>query len=110
MKRTFHFENVDKWLENRNREVRKTTTGWDDAWATDDKGWVKENLDGFFSCKFCGKRMYKHDYNQGVITVSCKTPLCPGNADHDMKNRAELNKLDIRKMTNQYLFNSMMKF
>lgn len=109
MKRTFQFNNVDKWLENRQREVKKHTTGWEDSWATDKK-WAKETLDGFFSCKWCGKPMYKADYSAGAITVSCRTPLCPGNIDHDMKNRAELEKSDIRQLTNQYLFNSRMEF
>lgn len=109
MKRMYHFNNVDKWLKNRQREVQKNKLGWEDSWATDKK-WKRENIDGFFSCKFCAQPLYTYSYEPGVINVTCNTPLCPGNADHDMKDRAKLATLDIRKMTNQYLFDSMLRF
>lgn len=110
MKRTFHFNNVDKWLKDRQEKVKNSRSlDWEDSWATDKK-WTKEELDGFFSCKFCAKPMHKHSYEQGVITVSCRTPLCPGNANHEMKEKVDWNKYDIRKMTNQYLFNNRMEF
>lgn len=83
--------------------------GVEDSWATDKK-WRKENLDNFFSCKWCGQKMYAAEYEKGTIIFSCRKPLCPGNIDSGMANLIKPHQLDIKEMTNQYLFNSRLKF
>ena len=109
MKRTYHFDNVDKWIKDRQDRIKASRSlDWEDSWATDKK--FTKGIDGFFSCKFCAKELNTHSYEQGVITVTCNTPLCPGNANHEMKEKVDWSKYDIRKMTNQYLYNSKMKF
>ena len=83
--------------------------GFDDSWVTDPR-WLKENIDGFFTCKFCSQKMDAVAYKAGELIVSCHKPLCPGNIDSGMAGRIKKHQFDIRELTNQYLFNSMLKF
>ena len=109
MKRTFHFKDSQKFLKYRQDLVRKRrSTNWDDGWASD-PNWLKK-MDGFFSCKFCAGKMYAAQYSRGEITLSCRTTLCPGNIDERGRHNINYKMLDIKKMTNQYLFDSMMRF
>jgi len=107
--RMFKFSKQEQWQKARNNAVKKSLSeSYDDAWATD-KNWLK-SFEGVFFCKFCAKEMYAADYKDGWITMSCRTPLCPGNIDHDAWLKHDFSKYDIREMTNQYLFNSLLKF
>ena len=104
------FNQQENYLDYRIKKVNKSKSlAWEDSWATD-KNWVRKSLDGFFSCKFCGKPLYKALYNPGEIIMSCRTPLCPGNIDSGMAEQIGKHQFDIRELTNQYLFNSMLKF
>ncbi|MHA1748709.1 MAG: hypothetical protein ACTSYF_08750 [Promethearchaeota archaeon] len=110
MKKMSSFRTQKAFLDYRIREVKKSLSlNFDDAWATD-KNWAKKALNGFFSCKFCGKPMYQYDYSPGTIHVGCKTPLCPGNPDSGMANQIKEHQFDIRELTNQYFFNSKLQF
>ncbi len=109
-KKMASFNLQKKYLDYRIKQVqKKLSLDWDDSWATD-KNWAVKSLDNFFSCKFCSKPMYKADYQPGIITVSCRTSLCPGNIDSGMAGQIKEHQFDIKKLTNQYLFNSMLKF
>lgn len=99
----------EHYLDYRIKQVQKQNLGWEDSWATDKK-WAKDSLDGFFSCKFCAKPLYAADYTPGEILVSCRTPDCPGNIDSGKASQINPRKIDERKLTNQYLFNSKLEF
>ena len=104
------FKDADKYLDYRIRKVQQSKSlAWEDSWQ-EDKKWQKNNIDGFFDCKFCAKPLYTHTNSPGKILVSCKTPLCPGNADSGMANEIRKHQFDIRALTNQYLFDSMLRF
>ncbi len=104
------FNDVDKYLDYRIKKVQQSKSlAWEDSWQ-EDKKWQKNNIDGFFDCKFCAKPLYTHTTSPGSINVSCKTPLCPGNADSGMANEIGKHQFDIRELTNQYLFDSMLRF
>jgi len=109
MKRTFHFKNAAKFLKYREDLVKKKRLGWEDSWATD-KNWQRKTLNDVFVCKWCAGKMYAAEFRNGSLIMSCRTPLCPGNIDHEAKNIHELSKVDVRKLTNQYFFNSMLRF
>ena len=104
------FSTADKYLDYRIKKVQNSLSlSWEDSWQ-EDKNWQKKTLDGFFSCKFCSQPLYTHTTSPGEILVSCKTPLCPGNADSGMAKQIKTHQFDIRQLTNQYLFNSMLRF
>lgn len=104
------FNLQEHYLDYKINKVKKSKSlSFDDSWALD-KDWNKKTIDGFFSCKFCAKPLYKSHYTPGVIHVSCRTPLCPGNIDSGMANQIKEHQFDIRELTNQYLFNSMLRF
>lgn len=105
-KRMNLFNDVKKFLDYRNKMVGGQ--GFEDSWATDKK-WLKENVDGFFNCKWCGQKMDAVDYKGGTVTLSCHKTLCPGNIDSGMALKVDQYKIDMRAMTNQYLFNQRMK-
>ena len=63
-----------------------------------------------FNCKFCSQPMYAADYKDGEVTVSCRTSFCPGIIDYETFTKIDHKKLNIKEMTNQYLFDSMMRF
>ena len=106
-KRIGSFNDLETYLDYRIKKVGNQ--GFEDSWATDKK-WTKENIDGFFSCKWCGQPLYKAEYRPGEIIVSCRKPLCPGNIDSGMASQIRPHQLDIREMTNQYLFNDRLRF
>jgi len=106
-KRMSSFKDSEKYLKHRKDKVGGA--GFEDSWVTDKK-WLKENIDGFFSCKFCSGKMYGAGYKNGALIVSCRTPFCPGNIDSGMAGQIKKHQFDIRELTNQYLFNSMLKF
>ena len=109
-KRIKSFNRQETYLDHRIDKVKKSLSlNWEDSWALD-KNWVANSLDGFYSCKFCAKPLYKSHYTPGVIHVSCKTPLCPGNVDSGMAKQIKEHQFDIRELTNQYLFDSMLRF
>jgi hypothetical protein len=104
------FTTQEKYLKHKIDTVKKSLSlDWEDSWALD-KNWTSKTIDKFFSCKFCAQPMYKSHYTPGVIHVSCRTPLCPGNIDSGMANQIKEHQFDIRELTNQYLFNSMLRF
>ena len=104
------FKTVDRYLDYRIKKVQQSKSlSWEDSWQ-EDKKWTKKNIDGFFDCKFCAKPLYTHTTSPGEILVSCKTPLCPGNADSGMSEQIKAHQFDIRELTNQYLFDSMLRF
>jgi hypothetical protein len=108
-KRTWQFKDSERFLKYREELVKKKNMGWEDSWATD-KNWRKKTIDKIYVCKFCAKKMYAAHYEAGTITMSCRTPLCPGNIDRGMKLSFDASKMDIKQMTNQYLFDSRMRF
>lgn len=108
-KRTGTFDDVKKYLEYRDKEVKKRGLGWEDSWATD-KNWQKKTINKIFVCKFCAKKMYAAHYEAGQIIMSCRTPLCPGNIDRGMKLDFDRHTFDIKTLTNQWLFDSRMRF
>ena len=105
-KRMSLFHDVNKFLDYRKKMVG--SQGFEDSWVTDKK-WLKENVNGFFSCKWCGQKMDAAGYEGGKLLVSCHKTLCPGNIDSGMALKIDEHKIDMREMTNQYLFNSRMK-
>ncbi len=108
-KRTDKFIDSEQFLKYRRDMVKKKSEGWEDSWATD-KNWRKKTIDTIYVCKFCAKKMYSAHYEAGAITMSCRTPLCPGNIDRGMKLSFDAAKMDIKEMTNQYFFDSQMRF
>lgn len=106
-KRVDIFNDIEKFLEYRRKKVG--SAGFDDSWVLDKK-WRKENVDGFFSCKWCAQELHSVDYRPGELLLSCRKPLCPGNIDSGMAEQIKKHQFDIREQTNQYLFNSRMKF
>jgi len=104
------FHDVESYLKHRHFTVKKRNLGWDDAWASDLKH-MKQQLNGVFKCKWCGEEMYPAEYDgMGSLIMSCRTSLCPGNINGEMKYKEQFKYKDIRQMTNQYLFDSMCRF
>lgn len=103
--RMHNYNDVVKFLRDRDCAAR-SMGGWDDSFSMME---LKQQLDGFYSCKFCGKPMYVADYERGAITMTCKTTLCPGNINKDMAEKLDYKKIQIKELTNQYLFDAMVK-
>ena len=108
-KRTYQFNNSKKYVESRDEQVKKKKLGWEDSWATDKK--FLKSWQRVFYCKWCGQEMYADEYdNAGAITMSCRKGLCPGNIDNEMRLKIDHLKVDVKQMTNQWLFDRNVEF
>ena len=110
IKRMSSFKTQRQWEEWRKHHVEsKLGGGYEDSWATDKK-WLK-SWDGIYSCRWCGQPMSAAMYVPGDgLYMTCHTSLCPGNINEDTYKNGNFANWDIREMTNQYLFNSLLKF
>lgn len=110
IKKMESFKTQKQWEEWRKRAIAKSLSlNYDDSWAYD-KSWWK-SFDGIYVCKWCAKPLYVAEYIPGEgLIMSCRTELCPGNIDHTVYNNKQFASWDIRELTNQYLFNSLLRF